>query len=299
MRGTQFAGLSAFVTVAEEKSFTKAAKILGVSTATLSQTVSGLEDRLGVRLLNRTTRNVAVTDAGERLLAQLRPVLDDYEAAIESINAFRDRPCGSLRLTVPPPVAEFLLAPILPRFMREYPDIRLEISSEPALTNIVTERFDAGIRPGKRVERDMIAVKFKNPFKWALAAAPAYLKEHGTPQHPEELRTHKCIRFRFPSGILPWVFEKRGRKVDVAVAGVAVVNEAYLATRLAADGAGILYHTEAYMRRELTAKKLVRLLEDWMPPPDDLYLYYPSRRQNPAALQAFIEFLKREEKGWT
>jgi DNA-binding transcriptional LysR family regulator len=195
-------------------------------------------------------------------------------------------------------VAEFMLAPILPRFMAQYPDIRLEISSEPALTNIVTERFDAGIRLVKRVERDMIAVKFKNPFKWVLAGSPAYLKEHGTPNVPEDLRMHRCIRYRFPRALMPWEFEKRGRKIDVAVNGVAVVNEARLANRLAVDGVGILYHAEPYMHVELKAGKLVRLLEDWMPRADDLYLYYPSRRQNPAALQAFIEFLKREEKGW-
>jgi DNA-binding transcriptional LysR family regulator len=298
MRGSQFAGLSAFVTVAEEKSFTKAAKILGLSTATLSQTVSGLEERLGVRLLTRTTRNVALTDAGERLLTRLRPVLDDYEAAVESINAFRDKPCGSLRITVPPPVAEFLLAPILSRFMKAYPDISLEVAAEPALANIVTERFDAGMRAGRRVERDMIAVKFANPLQPCLAASPAYLKAHGTPQTPEDLKTHRCIRYRFPRGLMPWEFEKRGKPIEVAVNGIAVVNEPRLANRLAVDGVGILYHAEPYMRPELKSVKLVALLEDWMPKTDDLYLYYPSRRQNPATLQAFIEFLKREEKGW-
>jgi len=297
MRGTQFAELSAFVTVAEESSFTKAAKSLGISTATLSQSIRNLEERLGLRLLNRTTRNVSVTDAGERLLSQLRPVLDDYEAALESINNFRDKPCGSLRLTVPPPVVEFMLMPILSRFLAQYPDINVEISAEAALTNIVSERFDAGIRAGRRVERDMIAVKIFEPLALSLVASPVYLAKHGTPQTPQDLKEHNCIRFRLPSGIWPWHFEKKGKKVDVAASGNAIVNDPYLATRLAVDGVGILFFAEPYVCAALRAKKLVSLLPDWMPANDDLYLYYPSRRQNPAALEAFIAFLKAEGKG--
>src|SRR6185437_7367144 len=159
MRGTQFAELSAFVAVAEHKSFTRAAQELGISTGTLSQSIRSLEERLGVRLLNRTTRSVSLSEVGERLLSRLRPVLDDYTAALESVNAFRDRPCGMLRLTVLPPAAEFLIAPMLARFLAAYPDIRVEILAEAALTDIVSERFDAGIRVGERVERDMVALR--------------------------------------------------------------------------------------------------------------------------------------------
>jgi DNA-binding transcriptional LysR family regulator len=294
MRGSQFAELSSFVTVAEEKSFTKAAKSLGISVSTLSQSVRSLEERLNVRLLNRTTRNVAVTDAGERLLLRLKPVLEDYEAAVESVNAFRDRPCGALRLTVPPPVVEFLLVPILSKFLAEYPDIRVEISSDAALTNIVTERFDAGIRSGRKVERDMIAVKIFQPIEMALVASPAYLAKHGTPQTPQDLKDHNCIRFRLPSGIWPWQFEKKGKRIDVAVTGNTVVNDPYLAARLAVDGVGILFFAEPYVCAQLRGRKLVQILQEWMPPGDDLYLYYPSRRQTPVALEAFIAFLKKE-----
>lgn len=296
MRGTQFAELSAFVTVAEEKSFTKAAKELGISTATLSQSIKSLEGRLGVRLLNRTTRNVAVSDVGERLLSRLRPVLNDYEAAIESINDFRDRPCGMLRLTVPPPVAEFLLAPLLARFLKQYPDIKIEISADAALTNIVEERFDAGIRAGRRVERDMVAVKIREPWRAQVAAAPSYLVKHGTPLHPQDLRSHNCIGFRFPRGLLPWSFEKKGKRLDVAVHGSVITNDPALAVRMATDGVGLIYFADEYMAAALAQRKLVTILDDWMPAGDELYLYYPSRRQNPAALQALIDFLKAAMK---
>jgi DNA-binding transcriptional LysR family regulator len=229
-------------------------------------------------------------------LARLRPVLNDYEAAIESINDFRDRPCGMLRLTVPPPVAEFLLAPLLARFLKQYPEIKIEISADMALTNIVEERFDAGVRAGKRVERDMVAVKISENWRLQVVAAPSYLAKHGTPIHPQDLRTHNCIGFRFPRGLVPWSFEKKGKRLDVAVQGSVIVNDATLAVRMAMDGVGVLYFAAAYMETPVAQKKLVPILEDWMPPGDDLYLYYPSRHQNPAALQALIDFLKAAMK---
>lgn len=292
MRGTQFAELSAFVAVAEQKSFTRAAKTLGISTATLSQSIRSLEERLDVRLLNRTTRSVGLTAVGERLLTRLRPVLDDYEGALESINDFRDRPCGALRLTVPPPAAEFLLAPLLARFTEQYKDIRLEISSEPALQDIVAEGFDAGIRVGQRVERDMVALRISGDLRAIVVASPDYLAKHGTPQRPQDLREHNCIRFRFPRGLFPWTFEKKGKRIEVAVEGSVVTNDPYLGVRLAADGGGVFYIMDAYAQPLLDQGRLVPLLEDWAPRPDAFYLYYPSRRQNPAALQVLIEFLK-------
>jgi DNA-binding transcriptional LysR family regulator len=295
MRGTQFAELSAFVTVAEQKSFTKAGKQLGLSTATLSQAIKNLEDRLGIRLLNRTTRSVGVTAVGERLLARLRPVLDDYEAALESINDFRDRPCGLLRLTVAPPAAEFIIAPMLPRFLAQYPEIQVEISVDGALRDIVAERFDAGIRPGHRVERDMIAVKLSD-VTLSVVASPGYLARMDTPEKPEDLSTHRCIRLRFPSGeIAPWRFRRRGKSYDVTVDG-PVVNEEHLVRHLAAAGTGIAYTPEAYVAPLIHDGMLVSMLRDCLPPPIGLYLYYPSRRQNPAALQALVDFLKAETK---
>ncbi len=293
MRGTQFAELSAFVAVAEQKSFTKAAQQLGISTATLSQAIRSLEDGLGVRLLNRTTRSVGLTAVGERLLDRLRPVLDDYDKALESINDFRDRPCGLLRLTVLPPASEFLLAPLLARFLAQYRDVRMEVLAETALQDIVAERFDAGIRMGQRVERDMVAVRVSGDIRIVTVASPAYLAEQGTPTEPQDLRDHNCIRFRFPGGgILPWRFERKGKRLEVAVDGSVVTSDPRLGVSLTADGAGVFYTADLYAQNLLAERKLVSLLEDWAPPPDAFYLYYPSRRQNPAALQALIEFLK-------
>jgi len=296
MRGTQFAELSAFVAVAEHKSFTRAAQELGISTGTLSQSIRSLEERLGVRLLNRTTRSVSLSAVGERLLSRLRPVLDDYTAALESVNAFRDRPCGMLRLTVLPPAAEFLIAPMLARFLAAYPDIRVEILAEAALTDIVSERFDAGIRVGERVERDMVALRVSEDIRVLVVASPDYLAKAGRPERPQDLRAHNCIRFRFPNQILPWRFEKKGKRIEVAVEGSAIINDPYLGTRLAADGGGIFYMLDSYAAPLIADGRLVTLLDDWLPPPDAYYLYYTSRRQNPAALQVLIDFFKSELK---
>ena len=214
MRGTRFAELNAFVAVAEQASFTKAARRLGLSTATLSQTVRALEDHLGVRLLNRTTRSVAPTDAGERLLAQLRPLLDGFEAAIESVNAFRETPTGRLRLTMPPPVARFVLAPVLARFLKRYPEIVLETTVESGLTDIVADRFDAGFRRGNLVARDMIAVRVTNDLHYRVVASPDYVARYGRPQTPADLHAHNCIRYRLPGGgFIPWLFVER-RQAD-------------------------------------------------------------------------------------
>jgi DNA-binding transcriptional LysR family regulator len=297
MRGTQFAELSAFVAIAEQKSFTKAAKQLGISTATLSQAIRSLEDRIGVRLLNRTTRSVSVTAVGERLLARLRPVLDDYESALESLNDFRERPCGALRITVPPPATEFLLAPVLAEFLKQYSDVRLEVSNDATRRDIVADRFDAGIRGGRRVERDMVAVRVSPDVRLLTVASPDYLARRGTPSKPEDLREHNCIRLRFPSGdLLPWLFERKGKQIEVDVEGSIITNDEHLTARLAADGVGVLYVAEPYVHTLMAEGKLVSVLTEWIPSPDSFYLYYPSRRQNPAALQAFVEFLKNKLK---
>ena len=295
MRGSDFAGLSAFVTVAEKKSFTKAAKDLDISTPTLSQSLKALEDRLGVRLLNRTTRSVSPTLVGERLLARLKPVLADYNAAIEEVNVCRDQPGGLIRLTVPPPAADVILMPALSRFLKQYPEIHVEVSVNAALTNIVAERFDAGIRVGRRIERDMIAVRISKDLGFAVAASRDYFKAHGTPETPQDFRHHNCIRFRFPSGeTIPWRFTRAGGIYEVAVEGSAIVNSESLALKLALDGVGILYHAEMYLGPLIRKKKLIPLFANSTPVEQGLYLYYPSRRQNPAALQVLIDFLKAE-----
>src|SRR5580693_4050984 len=242
MRGSEFAELKAFAAVVERASFARAADHLGLSRSALSQTIRQLEGRLGVRLLNRTTRSVAPTAAGERLLAQIRPLLDDFNVAFESINAFRDKPAGLLRLTVLPPAASFMLAPLLSRFLAHYPAIDLEISVDAALTDIVAGRFDAGMRAGDRIERDMIAVRIGEEIRGVVVAAPDYLARHPRPTTPRDLKAHNCIRFRFPSGaVVPWQFEKNGRQVEVAVEGRLTVNDPELALKAALDGVGMLY----------------------------------------------------------
>ncbi len=191
---------SAFVAVADQASFTKAARLLGLSTATLSQTVRALEDQLGVRLLNRTTRSVAPTDSGERLLTQLRPLLDGFDAAIESVDAFRDKPAGDLRLVMPPPVAKFVLAPVMARFLERFPEIVIETTVESGFTDIVAGRYDAGFRRGNLVARDMIAMRVTNDMHYNVVASPGYLARRGRPQTPADLDAHNCIRHRLPGG---------------------------------------------------------------------------------------------------
>jgi DNA-binding transcriptional LysR family regulator len=293
MRGPELAEMYAFVTVAERCSFAGAAVQLGISRSRLSETIRELEDRLGVRLLNRTTRSVAPTAAGERLLTQIRPLLNDFDAVLDSINAFRDKPAGLLRLTVPPPAASFMLAPLLSRFLAQYPAINLEVSVDAALTDIVTGRFDAGIRAGDRIERDMIALRLGSEIRSVVVAAPDYLARHEPPMTPHDLAAHNCILFRFPSGtIVPWQFERDGRPVEVAVEGRLTVNDPELAIKAALDGVGVLYTALGYAAPEIKAGRLVPLLEAWRKPAAELYLYYPGRRQVPLPLQAFIEFLR-------
>ena len=197
MKKASIAEMSAFVAIAERASFAKAAKQLGVSRSSLSESLRSLEERLGVRLVNRTTRSVAVTQAGERLLVQLRPLLDNFDAVLESVNAFRDSPAGHLRITVPRPAARTVIEPVLSRFLQAYPAVTLEVVIDAALTDIVRDRFDAGIRPGHRVEQDMIAVRVGEDARPTVVASPDYLRRHGTPQEPSDLRAHNCSRMRF------------------------------------------------------------------------------------------------------
>ena len=297
MRGTHFAELSAFVAVAEQASFTNAARHLGLSTATLSQTVRALEIRLGVRLLNRTTRSVAPTDAGQRLLSQLRPLLDGFDAAIESVNAFREKPAGHLRLTMPPPVARFLLAPVLARFSQLYPEIVIEATVESGFTDIVAGRYDAGFRRGNLIARDMIARRVTNDMHYLVVASPDYLARHGRPEVPADLYAHNCIRYRLPGGgFIPWVFVVDGKSVEFDVNGsVVVVNDPELVISAALEGIGVAYFYQEYVASLVANGRLVSLLDkSALPVTDGFFLFYPSRRQNSAALRALIEFLRWE-----
>jgi len=301
MRNPGLEEMNAFAAIAERRSFAKAAVALGISPSTLSQTIRDLEERLGVRLLNRTTRSVAPTEAGERLLERLRPLLADFDAAIETVRAFRDKPAGVIRLTVPPPAASFILAPVLQRFFAAYPDIRLEISVDLNLVDIVADHFDAGIRLGNRVDRDMIAVRVSDPVRRALVAAPAYLAQHPAPETPHDLLRHNAIRFRLPGGgFIPWRFEENGKSFEVAPEGSLVVNEPEMAARAAVDGVGVLYAARQYVDDAMASGRLVPMLEAWMlTETDGFFLYYPSRRHVPAPLQALINFLRNNLKNGT
>ena len=299
MRGHEFAELSAFVAVAEESSFTKAAKRLGLSTATLSQTVRSLEDRLGVRLLNRTTRSVAPTEAGERMLREMRPLLDGFDAALESVNAFRDKPSGHLRLTAPPPVAKFVLAPVLARFLAQYPEITAEITVESRYSDIVAGHFDAGFRRGNLIARDMIAVRVTDGMRFHVVATAEYLARKGRPRKPIDLHEHNCLRFRLPGGeFIPWEFVVEGKTVELEVHGsLVVVNDPDLLLSSVLEGIGVTYTLEEYVQPMIAEGRLVSLLDEFATPPGDgFFLFYPSRRQNPAALQALIEFLRKERR---
>jgi len=298
MKKASIAEMSAFVAIAEQASFAKAAKQLGVSRSSLSESLRSLEERLGVRLINRTTRSVAVTEAGERLLVQLRPLLDNFDAALESVNAFRDSPAGQLRITVPRPAARTVIEPVLSRFLRAYPSVTLEVSIDAALTDIVRDRFDAGIRPGHRVEQDMIALRVGEDARPTVVASPDYLRRLGRPEEPVDLRAHNCSRMRLGTNAPQrWIFEKRGKTVEVDVTGSLISGDSELAIRAALDGVAIArvpyYAAEAH----IAAKTLVHVLEDWRPRSVGFYLYYPSRRQMPAALQALIAMLKAEASG--
>ena len=294
MRNPGFDEMNAFAAIAERRSFAKAATVLGISRSTLSQTIRELEERLGVRLLNRTTRSVAPTEAGERLLERLRPLFADFDAAVETVRAFRDKPAGIIRLTVPPPAASFILAPALQHFFAAYPEIRLEISVDLHMVDIVADRFDAGIRLGNRVDRDMIAVRVSDPIRRVLVAAPDYLAQNPAPATPHDLSRHNAIRFRLPGGgFIPWRFQENGRSFEATPEGSLIVNDPAMAVRAALDGVGVLYTSSQYVRDAVADGRLVPLLDDWIPTEaDGFFLYYPSRRHVPAPLQALINFLR-------
>jgi DNA-binding transcriptional LysR family regulator len=298
MAGPGLAEMNAFVAIVEQRSFAKAAVQLGVSPSTLSESLRKLEERLGVRLIERTTRSVAPTEAGERLLTRLRPVLEDYAAALESINDFRDKPRGQLRVTIAAPAAELIMAPIVARFLAQYPEIRLEISVDDMLTDIVAGRFDAGIRIRELLDRDMIAVRVAAELRLVVIASPAYLKGHGRPKTPHDLLSCNCIRLRLPSvGLLPWRFAQKGKSFQVAVDGALVVNDVPFALRAARDGLGLLQTHSNRVESFIAHGELETVLDDWAPPRiNGFFLYYPCRRHTRAPLQAFVDFLRKAAK---
>jgi DNA-binding transcriptional LysR family regulator len=299
MQGREIAELAAFAAIAERSSFVKAAGVLGVSTSKLSKMIRALEERLGVRLLNRTTRSVALTEAGEHLLAQVRPALDDLGSAVESINAFRDTPAGILRLTVSSVAAAMVIAPILGRFAATYPAITLDVSVKDGSIDLIKGRFDAGIRRDKRIEHDMTAVRISRAARVVTIASAAYLAKHVRPKAPQDLRGHNCIRFRLADGTIPrWEFEKGSRKLALAVNGSLIVDNVDLMLRGALEGVGIGYLVEPYVNSFIREGSLIPLLEDWSPRFSGWHLYYPGRRQIQTPLKVFIGFVRSINSHW-
>ncbi|MFP2925647.1 LysR family transcriptional regulator [Pyxidicoccus sp. 3LG] len=294
MRGAEYAELAAFVAVAQERSFRRASSRLGLTPSALSHAIRGLEERLGTRLLNRTTRSVAPTDAGQRLLERLEPAFADISGAVEAVSAFSERPSGTVRLNVPRMAAHMVLAPIFGRFTRAYPDVRLEVITDDGMVDIVARGFDAGIRLGEHVQRDMVAVRVTPDLRAVVVGSPAYLAAHPAPRTPRDLKAHACIGFRqVTSGTLyRWEFERKGEVLDVAVEGPLILNDPDLMVAAALEGVGLAHALESHVADHLAAGRLVRVLDAWCPPFPGFFLYYPGRRQLPAALRALIEFIQ-------
>ncbi len=297
MRGVEFAELAAFAAIAEHRSFAKAAVSLGLGRSTLSQTLRALEERLGVRLLNRTTRSVSLTDAGVRLLARVRPALGELTSAVAEVRDDRDQPAGLLRLVIQPPVATFLIGPLLGRFLSEYPGVRVDVSVVKMPADIIKDGFDAGIRFGEQIERDMIAMRVMGEARFLVVASPDYLARHPAPKAPRDLQQHDCIRNRLPNGtVFGWQFEKNGKAVQASVGGRLIVDDIDLSIRAVLDGAGLAYLLYDYVSTPIADGRLIPLMEDWSPRMSGFFLYYSSRRQLSSPLQAFIAFMMSETK---
>ncbi len=286
--------LAVFALVAERRSFRAAAQVLGVTASALSHTIRNLEARLDVRLLNRTTRSVAPTEAGERLLARLTPALADIDAALDEVAMFRDRPAGRLRVNVASTAARMLLAPRLGGFMNAYPDVRVEIVCEDALADIVAGGFDCGVRLGERLQADMIAVPLGGELSQALVATPDYIARHGAPTKPEDLMSgHRCLLVRRASGQpYPWEFERKGRLVVVTPPPALLTDNGVVMLEACRAGAGLAFPFREAVADDIAAGRLVALLEDWCEPFPGFFLYYPSRRQLSPALRAFIDWMR-------
>ncbi|WP_224250229.1 LysR family transcriptional regulator [Hyalangium gracile] len=294
MRLTQLNGLLAFVTVAERRGFSSAARALGVSPSALSQAIRNLEARVGVPLFVRTTRSVSLTEAGERLLARGGPSLREALAAVEDASSGGDAVVGRLRLSVPRIAAPVVIEPVLPILRREYPQLSIEISVDDRSVDIVAEGFDAGIRLSEALERDMVAVRASPPFRFVVVGAPSYLEARGMPQVPKDLLTHECIGYRsLTTGTLyQWEFERRGREQQVAIRGSLVCNDASLMMRAAVAGLGLAYVNEQVVAGDVEAGRLRVVLGDYAPEVPGFFLYFPSRAQKLPKLRAFIDAVR-------
>jgi DNA-binding transcriptional LysR family regulator len=284
----------AFLAVAREKSFTRAAAKLGVSQSALSHTIRQLEERLGLRLLTRTTRSVSPTEAGARLLRTVGPRLDEVEAEIEALSEFREKPAGTIRITTEDTAAELILWPMLEKFLPKYPDIKVELSIDYGFTDIAALSFDAGVRLGESVDRDMIAVRIGPDIRFAAVGSKSYFAKHSRPQTPQDLVNHTCINIRLATsgGLWAWEFEKDGRELKVRVDGQLVFNNIFRVLNAAIAGFGIAYVPEDLARPYFAKGRLERVLEDWCPPWPGYHLYYPSRRQSSPAFALLVDALR-------
>ena len=299
MRRSDLADLTAFLAVADTLSFRAAAARLGVTPSALSHTIRQLEERLAVRLLHRTTRSVSLTDAGLRLLERLRPAIDEISGALDDLNAERERPFGRLRIYATHVATAAVIVPVWQRFLSAHPDVHLELQVGQAPVDIVAKGFDAGIGPQDLVPADMVSVRVLGPMKVAVIAAPSYFARHTQPRTPDDLARHSCIRYRLAmdGALFDWPFARDGKTRRVPVQGRVVVNNPDLAVRAAVDGLGIAYTIEGLAAPFLRSGQLVRVLKEWSPSFEGLFLYYPSRRQLPAALRALIDLVRTEARG--
>ena len=294
MRGNNLNDLLGFLAVANERSFTRAAARLGVSQSALSHAIHGLEERLGVRLLTRTTRSVAPTEAGERLLHTLGPRFEEIDAELAALSELREKPAGTIRITATGYAVDKLLWPKLAKFLRKYPDIKVEIAIDSGLTDIVAQRFDAGVRSGEQVAKDMIAVRIGPDMRMAVVGAPSYFRKRPEPRRPQDLIGHSCINLRLPTlgGLYVWEFEKGARELKVRVEGQLVFNGTYQMLTAALAGFGLAYVPEDLAQPHLARGRLRRVLEDWCPPFSGYHLYYPSRRQPAPAFALLVDALR-------
>ncbi|WP_192561374.1 LysR family transcriptional regulator [Pseudomonas gozinkensis] len=300
MKNPSTADLSIFLCIAQHLNFSRAAVDLGLTPSALSHSLRALENRLGVRLFNRTTRSVALTEAGERLYARLKPAFRDIEDALEDLNHFRDKPSGNLRITSGRQACELVLLPIASEFLLAYPDIRLEVVESDALLDIVAAGFDAGVRFGNRLEADMVSMPIGPNLRSVVVGSPGFFERHPAPQKPEDLHALPCIRHRFPSGSMyRWEFERGGIEQEIEINGPLTLGDVSLMIGPALQGLGLAYVFEDMAREHLASGRLVQVLADWCPYYPGLHLYYPSRRHVPAPLKAFIDFARNARDGKT
>ncbi len=287
-------GIIAFLAVANERSFTRAAAKLGVSQSALSHTIRGLEERLGLRLLTRTTRSVAPTESGERLIRTVGPRLEEIDAELTALSELREKPAGSIRITTGEHAADAIIWPALAKLLPRYPEIKVELTVDYGLTDIVAERYDAGVRLGEQVAKDMIAVRIGPDFRMAVVGAPSYFERRSRPHKPQDLTALDCINIRLPTygGIYAWEFEKRGRMLKVRVEGQLVFNNMALRLNAVLAGLGLAYLPEDQVQAHLADGRLIRVLADWCPPFSGYHLYYPSRRQPAPAFALLVEALR-------